>query len=136
MELQFGVQTTDIIYILNTKDSVKAFSTGNFTVGDNISVAAGPTGRSSEAGASVIHTAGIYSYSKSKGLFVGISLEGTAILTRKKANADQYGPTITAHDILTGIVASPPAAEPLYALLNEKFSSILNSATPPMQQTS
>lgn len=78
---QFGAQITDCVFILNNDDAVRAFTTANLTLGGNISVAAGPTGRSSEANMSVT-LAPIYSYSKSKGFFAGVSLEGTIIMTR------------------------------------------------------
>ncbi|KAJ3303459.1 hypothetical protein HDV03_003827 [Kappamyces sp. JEL0829] len=125
---QFGLQQTDVVFVLNNRNAVKAFSHGNITIGGNVSVAAGPTGRSSEAGGAVVHPAPIYSYSKSKGMFVGVTLEGTLILTRKKTNEAFYGPGVTARDLLGGTVRPPPVADPLYRMLDIKFGHMPSSS--------
>jgi lipid-binding SYLF domain-containing protein len=65
---QIGVEVTDFVIILNTKDAVKAFSTGNVTLGGALSVAAGPMGRTGEVAGTVNNFAAVYSYSKSKGM--------------------------------------------------------------------
>ena len=103
---QIGAQITEFVFILNTNRAVRAFSRdGNLTLGADASVAAGPVGR--EAEAAVTPTAAIYTYSRTQGLFVGASLEGTVIATQKSANAHYYGRGVTARDILSGSVASP-----------------------------
>src|ERR1700730_3175753 len=72
---QIGAEVTDFVFVLNNDAAVRAFSRGgNVTLGADASVAAGPVGRAAEAG--VIPRAGIYTYSRSKGLFVGVSVEG------------------------------------------------------------
>ncbi|KAJ2999793.1 hypothetical protein HDV02_001816 [Globomyces sp. JEL0801] len=121
---QIGAQITDVVFILNNSEAVKAFCRGNVTLGGNVSVAAGPTGRSTEAAGSVVNPAPIYSYSKSKGLFVGMTLEGTLILTRQKANRELYGRDISAQEILSGRVPCPAEADGLYRMLNLKFSTL------------
>ncbi|KAJ3246483.1 hypothetical protein HDU78_006904 [Chytriomyces hyalinus] len=118
---QIGVEITDFVIILNTKEAVKAFSHGgNVTLGGNLSVAAGPVGRNAEASGSILNLAPIYSYSSTKGLFVGISLEGSVILERKETNASFYRRKVTAKEILSGTVPPPPAAEELYRALNRR----------------
>ncbi len=113
---QIGAQMTEFVFILNTNRAVRAFSRdGNLTMGADASVAAGPVGR--EAAAAVTPTAAIYTYSRTQGLFVGASLEGTVIATQKSANARYYGRGVTARDILSGSVASPPRASVLQAAL-------------------
>ncbi|KAJ3130631.1 hypothetical protein HK100_007812 [Physocladia obscura] len=118
---QIGVEITDFVIILNTADAVKAFSHGgNVTLGGNLSVAAGPIGRNAEASGSVLNLAPIYSYSVTKGLFVGISLEGSVIIERKETNAAFYRRKVSAKEILSGGVPPPPAAEELYRALNRR----------------
>ena len=92
-----------------TNRAVRAFSRdGNLTLGADASVAAGPVGR--EAEAAVTPTAAIYTYSRTKGLFAGVSLEGTVIATQKTANDRYYGRPVSAGDILSGSVSAPPRA--------------------------
>ena len=80
-------QVTDFVIILNSSSAVSAFSKGgNLTLGGNFSVAAGPVGRNVEADVAVRSPAAIYTYSKTKGLFVGISIEGSYLVERKEAN--------------------------------------------------
>ncbi|KAI9013277.1 hypothetical protein BC832DRAFT_570445 [Gaertneriomyces semiglobifer] len=118
---QIGAELTDFVIILNTRDAVKAFSHGgNVTLGGNLSVAAGPIGRNAEAAGTVGNLAAIYSYSKTRGLFAGVSLEGSVIVERKDANATFYQKRVTAKELLSGIVPPPPAAEELYRALNRR----------------
>ena len=104
--LQIGAEVTDFVIVLNNDAAVRAFSRGgNVTVGADVSAAAGPVGRSAEA--DVTPKAAVYTYSKSKGLFAGVSLEGAVIGTRKQANARYYGRPVNAGDVLHGRVAAP-----------------------------
>ena len=81
------LQVTDFVIILNSRSAVEAFSKGgNLTLGGNFSIAAGPLGRNLEADVAVRSPAAIYTYSKTKGIFAGISVEGSAIVERKDAN--------------------------------------------------
>jgi lipid-binding SYLF domain-containing protein len=107
---QIGVEVTEFVMVLNTDAAVKAFSAdANVTLGGDLSVAAGPIGRHAEA--AVTPVAAVYTYSRSQGLFAGISLEGTVIGTRNDANAAYYGRRVTAREILSGKVAHPPGAK-------------------------
>ncbi|KAI8872118.1 DUF500-domain-containing protein [Ramicandelaber brevisporus] len=115
---QIGGELTDFVIILNSVDAVKAFSHGgNVTLGGALSVAAGPFGRTAEASGTIANTAAIFSYSKSKGLFAGISIEGSVIVERKDANAKFYGGPVSAKELLSGAVAAPAAANILYRAL-------------------
>ena len=106
---QIGVQITEFVFVLNTNRAVRAFSRdGNITVGADASAAAGPVGR--EAAAAVTPTAAIYTYSRTQGLFAGVSLEGTVIATQKTANHRYYGRGVSSLDILSGSVPPPPRA--------------------------
>jgi lipid-binding SYLF domain-containing protein len=105
--LQIGAQVTEFVFVLNTREAVRAFSRdGNVKIGADVSAAAGPVGRDLQA--SVAPRAAVYTYSRSKGLFAGISLEGAIVATQKTANARYYGRPVRASDILSGQV-SPPA---------------------------
>lgn len=119
--LQIGGQITDFVIVLNTQAAVDAFSSGgNVTLGGDVSIAAGPVGRSVEAGISVPFAA-MYSYSRSKGLFAGVSLEGTVLVERGGVNESFYGRPISARELLSGDVPQPKSAKGLYNLLN-RFS--------------
>ena len=113
---QIGAQITEFVFVLNTNRAVRAFSQdGNFTLGADASVAAGPVGR--EAAAAVTPMAAIYTYSRTQGLFAGASLEGTVIATQKTANHRYYGQGVSARDILSGSVPPPARAERLMSVL-------------------
>lgn len=118
-----GAEITDFIFVLNNKDAVKAFSKfGSITLGGNIAVAAGPLGRSGEAAgaASTGGIAAIFSYAKTKGLYAGVSLEGSVLVERKDANAKFYGGSPSAEDILSGRIRAPRSVEPLFRILDSR----------------
>jgi lipid-binding SYLF domain-containing protein len=114
--LQIGGEVTEFVIILNTDAAVKAFSRdGNVTLGGGISVAAGPIGRHAEV--AITPVAAVYTYSRSQGLFAGISLEGTVVGTRNDANAEYYGRRVTPEEILSGKVPPPAGAARLVQVL-------------------
>jgi len=113
---QIGAQISDFVFVLNTNAAVNAFAReGNVTLGADVSAAAGPVGRDLQAG--ITPTAAIYTYSRSKGLFAGASLEGAIIVAQKTANARYYGQAINARDILSGSVPAPAGARRLLGVL-------------------
>lgn len=113
---QAGVQVSEYVIILNTQEAVNAFSKGsNVTLGGNLSAAIGPIGRSAEA--SVLPQAAIYTYSRSQGIFAGVSLEGTVIATRYEANEEYYGKPAFPIDILAGNVKPPASSQKLLDVL-------------------
>ncbi|XP_070564921.1 SH3 domain-containing YSC84-like protein 1 [Ptychodera flava] len=121
---EIGAEVTDFIFILNTQSAVDAFSKGgNLTLGANFSVAAGPMGRSVEGDLAARSATAIYTYSKTKGLYAGISLEGAGLIERKSSNAKLYGMEIRAVDILGGKIPPPPEADVLYESLNSHISA-------------
>ena len=114
--LQIGAQLSEFVFVLNTNRAVRAFARdGNVTLGADLSAAAGPVGRDLQA--SVTPRAAVYTYSKSKGLFAGASLEGAIIATQKTANARYYGHPVSAGAILSGRVSPPSGAGRLRAML-------------------
>ncbi|KAK2627149.1 hypothetical protein QTJ16_003115 [Diplocarpon rosae] len=127
---QIGFELTDFVFILNDAAAVRSFSqAGSLTLGGNVSLAAGPVGRNAEAAgaASMKGVAGIFSYSKTKGLFAGVSLEGSAIVERRDANEKLYGQRFTAVQLLEGSVRPPPAAQPLMNVLNSRAFAGISS---------
>lgn len=111
---QIGGSVTELVLVLNTPAAVKSFSTGTkLQLGGSLSVAAGPVGRSADAG--VTTRAAVFAYSISQGLFAGVSLEGTVIEMNPKSNARYYAPArpVSAPLILSGQVAPPEGAEVL-----------------------
>lgn len=115
---QAGVEISEFVIILNTPAAVDAFAKqGNVTLGGNMTVAAGPIGRAAEAGVAL--QAAMYTYSRSQGLFAGVSLEGTGIGTRDQINAGYYGKPVTAGEILSGRVQPPGGAAKLLSVLSK-----------------
>ncbi|KAK1274744.1 hypothetical protein QJS04_geneDACA000834 [Acorus gramineus] len=127
---QGGGELTDYIIVLRTKEAIKTFSgNAHFSVGAGCSAAAGILGRALEADLRVGDGgyAACYTYSCSKGAFVGCSLEGSMVSTRASENSRFYGsPSIKAVDILLGSMAKPPAAAVLYRSLSELFQKLQN----------
>ncbi|KAJ1378417.1 Zinc finger, FYVE/PHD-type [Sesbania bispinosa] len=129
---QIGGELMDYIIVLHDMKAVKTFcSRMHFSLGAGCSAAAGPLGRVVEADIRAgDRGAGMcYTYSCSKGslpcAFVGVSLEGNIVATRMDANLRFYGdPYLTTSDILLGIMDRPKAAEPLYAALQDLYSSL------------
>jgi len=116
---QIGAQVTEFVLVLNTPEAVAAFAHGaNVSLGADLSVAAGPVGRT--ASADVMPVAAVYTYSRSQGLFAGVSLEGTVIGTRNDANKEYYRREVTPQEILSGQVKPPPGA----AKLNRALESV------------
>jgi SH3 domain-containing YSC84-like protein 1 len=115
---QAGVQISELVILLNTPEAVNAFSKGgNVTLGGALSVAAGPVGRDAEG--SLTLGAAMYTYSRSQGLFAGVSLEGTVIGTRSETNAAYYGKPVEASEILAGKVPPPAGAKKLLEVLSK-----------------
>lgn len=115
--LQIGAEVSEFVIVLNTNEAVRAFSQGgNVQLGADLSVAAGPVGRTAEAG--VTPMAAVYTYSRSQGIFAGVSLEGTVVATRDEANAKYYHKAVSPRDILSGKVKAPPEAKALQGVLN------------------
>ncbi|KAJ5550116.1 hypothetical protein N7535_001941 [Penicillium sp. DV-2018c] len=120
---QIGFELTDFVFILNDAAAVRTFSqVGTLTLGGNVSLAAGPIGRNAEAAgaASTKGVAAVFSYSKTKGLFAGVSLEGSMLVERKDANEKLYRNRVSASQLLSGSIRPPPAADALMRVLNSR----------------
>jgi lipid-binding SYLF domain-containing protein len=104
---QWGGQSTDIVLVFTTRKGIEGITGGKLTLGADASVAAGPVGRSASAATDQNFAAEVYSYSRSRGLFAGIALDGTSISVDRKANAAYYHkPGVMASDIISGAVTS------------------------------
>ena len=102
---QVGATSTDVVLVFVTARSVENFARGKFTLGADASVAAGPVGRQTEAAAGI--NAEIYSYSRSRGLFAGVALDGTVIAFDHHANNSFYhGDEVTTTEITSGKVTT------------------------------
>jgi lipid-binding SYLF domain-containing protein len=126
--VKVGGELTDFIIVLRTAKAVKAFGgRAHLSLGAGMSAAAGPVGRAAEADlrAGDGGAAACYTYSCSKGAFVGVSLEYNVVATRTATNLNFYGDAyLTATDILLGPVPQPRAAAPLYAALQSLFGKV------------
>ncbi len=102
---QWGVQSTDIVLVFTTRKGVEGITGGKVTLGADASVAAGPVGRQASAATDANFKAEIYSYSRSRGVFAGIALDGTVLSINDDANEDFYKKKdVTATDIMSGAV--------------------------------
>lgn len=109
---QVGVQSTDVVLVFTSKQSIEGIVGGKVTLGADASVAAGPIGRQSSAATDIGLTAQVYSYSRASGLFAGVALDGSAITIDSRSNELFYGkPGILASEIIRtdGPVAGPAA---------------------------
>ncbi|NWW71021.1 SH3Y1 protein, partial [Climacteris rufus] len=115
---EIGIEVSDLVIILNHERAVEAFAKGgNLTLGGNLTVAIGPLGRNLEGDVALRSSAAVYTYCKSRGLFAGVSLEGTCLIERKETNRKFYGQDIRASAILLGDVPFPAQADDLYETL-------------------
>ena len=111
IDWQLGAQSTDVVLVFKSRKSVEGMVKGKFTLGVDAAVAAGPLGRQASAATDTQLQAEIYSYSRSRGLFAGISLDGAALSIQHKDNARYYNrPGILPKQIFNGEVAVPPAS--------------------------
>jgi len=105
---QIGVQSTDVILVFKTRKGVDGIANGTLTLGADASIAAGPVGRQASAATDWEFQAEVVSYSRSRGLFAGVALEGTGVTMDRRANAAFYGDTSMTPERI--FVSSPSAA--------------------------
>ena len=119
--LQIGGQATDFVLLVMNPRGAHSMIKSKVKLGGDASVAAGPKGRTASAESDVTLRAEVLSYSRSRGLFAGISLEGSTVRPDNDANERVYGKKLTAEDIIfKGAVAVPPPAQKLVSTLNLK----------------
>jgi SH3 domain-containing YSC84-like protein 1 len=115
---QIGAGETDVVFIVMNQRGMDKLMADKFTVGGDASVMAGPLGRSGEAQTDATMHAEILAYSRSRGVFAGIALEGATLRPDKDDNREMYGDAVTQREILRGEVKRPVSADALYAELN------------------
>ena len=106
---QAGVSSTDVILVFRTQRGVDSIVNGKFTLGADAAAAAGPVGRTATASTDSQFKAEIYSYSRSRGLFAGVALDGSALRIDYDANEAVYGKGITPRRIFEGGVSNVPS---------------------------
>jgi lipid-binding SYLF domain-containing protein len=117
--VQLGATTTDFVLVVVNKKVAEQILNGRTKLGGNAAAAAGPTGaQATDYNAAATHI-DVLTYSRSKGLFAGVSLEGASMDTDKDANEALYGKDISAREIVKGNIPAPASAKPLVDLLDE-----------------
>ena len=118
---QLGGEATDFVLLVMNPKGARSLLSSKVKLGGDASAAAGPKGRTAEGATDVVMNAEILSYSRTKGLFAGISLEGSTLRSDGSANEKLYGRKLSAKDIIrAGKVGIPASAQELVALLNKK----------------
>src|SRR5580693_8311647 len=126
---QLGGQATDFVLLVMNPKGAESLLYSKVKLGADASAAAGPKGRTAEGATDIVMEAEILSYSRNKGLFAGISLEGSTLRSDGGANENLYGKKLTAKEIIReGKVAIPPCANELVSLLDTK--SPVNKSDP------
>jgi SH3 domain-containing YSC84-like protein 1 len=119
---QIGGSETDVVMLVNSKSGARKLLESKFTLGGDASVAAGPVGRTSSAETDAQLHAEILTYSRARGLFAGISLQGATLRPDDDWNRELYRSDLTNKQIVMGNTPAPPAAERLIHVL-DKYSS-------------
>jgi SH3 domain-containing YSC84-like protein 1 len=118
---QLGGQATDFVILVMNPRGAKALFKSKVKLGADAAAAAGPKGRDAAASSDATMRAEMLTYSRSRGLFAGVSLEGSTLRQDNRANQDLYGKKISAEEVIRkGAVAVPPSGQQMIALLNKK----------------
>ncbi|MFA5068611.1 MAG: lipid-binding SYLF domain-containing protein [Candidatus Omnitrophota bacterium] len=120
--LQIGGQIIDLILVITNERGMKGLLQNNFTLGGDAAVSAGPIGRNAEASTDLFLKAGILSYSRSKGLFAGIALDGAVLSPIADANENYYNQKLTSYDILMANKVQPTAEGRALIATIDKYS--------------
>jgi lipid-binding SYLF domain-containing protein len=115
---QIGGSSTDIVMLFMNDHALQSLLSDKFKLGADASVAAGPVGRNATAGTDLKLNAEILSYSRTKGVFVGVSLDGAVMQTDRSGDKAMYGGDVDRHEILNGKIAVPASARALVLEIN------------------
>jgi lipid-binding SYLF domain-containing protein len=110
---QIGGSSTDLVMLFMNDHALQSLLSDKFKLGADASVAAGPVGRNAAAGTDLKLKAEILSYSRAKGVFAGVSLDGAVMQADKSGDKAMYGDDVNRREILNGKVAVPASAQPL-----------------------
>lgn len=116
---QIGAEATDVVMLVMNRTGIESLLKSKFTLGGEASVAGGPVGRSSSAETDAAMKSKILSYSRSRGAFAGVSLQGTTLHQDEDANKAVYGKELGSDEILNGKVTAPAGAKPLTSILTK-----------------
>jgi lipid-binding SYLF domain-containing protein len=116
---QIGGSSTDIVLLFMNDRALQSLLSDKFKLGADASVAAGPVGRNASANTDIKLKAEILSYSRAKGVFAGVSLDGAVVQADKSGDEAMYGNDVNRHEILDGKVAVPVSARPLLDEIGE-----------------
>ncbi len=115
---QIGGESTDVVMLVMNRRGMEKLATDKFTIGGDASAAAGPVGRTSAADTDILFHAEILSYSRTRGVFAGVSLNGTVVSHDGSEDRKLYGHEVRNQAVLMGEVPPPPAARALIAELD------------------
>jgi lipid-binding SYLF domain-containing protein len=115
---QIGGESTDVIMLVMNRRGMEKLAKDKFTIGGDASAAAGPVGRTGAADTDILLHAEILSYSRTRGVFAGISLDGTVVSQDDSEDRKLYGHDVHSHDVLMGRVPEPAAARSLISELD------------------
>jgi lipid-binding SYLF domain-containing protein len=120
---QAGVQSTDVVLVFTTRTGVEGITGGKVTLGADASVAAGPVGRQASIATDANFTAEVYSYSRNRGLFAGIALDGSVLSIDRSSNSEFYRKSgVTASEIMDGTVTTTDSSA-------QRFLAAINTST-------
>ncbi len=123
--LQIGVEAVDVVLIIQNEKGMQRLLSSNFQVGGDASAAAGPVGRHAEAGTDWKMDTEILTYSRAKGAFAGLTLEGASLRQDNDSRHAIYGPKVTTRTLLLGKVSPPAATRPfLTAIRGAKAQAV------------
>lgn len=125
--LQLGGSSTDVVMLIMNQQGLNHLLSDKFTIGGDVAAAAGPVGRNASADTDVLLHSEILSWSRTRGAFAGVSLNGTTVSTDKGENKKLYGKEMDNREIIQAKVAPPPAAHDLIAELS-RYPYRANSA--------
>ncbi|MBW1711578.1 MAG: lipid-binding SYLF domain-containing protein [Deltaproteobacteria bacterium] len=117
--LQIGLQSVQLIMVVMGQKTMDAFLKSKFKLGGDVAIAAGPVGARASAATEINLKGGIYSYSRTKGLFAGISLEGAGIDMKPDINKAYYQTAVSTADILAGKASVPASGRELIKVLDK-----------------
>ena len=115
--LQFGGSESDLVLLVMNARGAERLMSSQFTIGADGQVAAGPVGRTARAETDAKFTAEILSWSRSRGVFAGIALNGATLRTDEDENADLYGKKMNTKEVIEGTHRTPPSGQPLIKIL-------------------
>ncbi|HEY6329378.1 MAG TPA: lipid-binding SYLF domain-containing protein [Blastocatellia bacterium] len=116
--LQLGFEKVDVVMLIMNHRGMERLLSDKFTIGGDAAAAAGPVGRDTSAQTDAELTAEILTYSRAKGVFGGLTLNGTVVKQDHEDNRNFYGPNVSAKEILNGNATPPEAAHPLLGQLS------------------